>query len=250
VAGTLILVAGFVPAGPIRGTIWLIAIAVDVVSAALNVDEGWQISPGHFAERHGLVIIIALGESVINIGLGVTATGLTGLAMATAIGALIVASAMWWLYFDVVALVAERRLRALTGRARASMARDSYSYLHFPMMAGIVLFALGTRETLLHADAPLESVPRTALLGGVALYLLGHVAFRLRNTRSVNVDRLVVAVVFLGAIPLTTDVDGAYVIAAMAVVLVLTVVYETVRFRTARHEVRDHDAGGDWVRST
>ena len=98
------------------------------------------------------------------------------------------AAALWWIYFDVVALVTERRLvQAPEGRERNALARDSYSYLHFPMVAGIVLGALGLHETLAHVDEPLDAVHAFALLGGTAIYLLAHVALRLRNAHTINV---------------------------------------------------------------
>ena len=112
------------------------------------------------------------------------------------------AAALWWIYFDVVALVTERRLmQAPEGRDRNALARDSYSYLHFPMVAGIVLGALGLEETLAHVDEPLDAVHAFALLGGTAIYLLAHVALRLRNAHTVNVERLGLALVLLRADP-------------------------------------------------
>ena len=105
-----------------------------------------------------------------------------------------VAAAMWWLYFDVVALVAARRLaNAAPGRERNEIARDSFSYLHFPMVAGIVLAALGMKKTLGHVDEELTLVPAAALLGGTAMYLLAHVAFRWRNVHRFSTERLIAA---------------------------------------------------------
>ena len=128
--------------------------------------------PSHFAERFGLIVIIALGESIVAIGVGVdTAEVDAGIVVAAVLGT-VVAAALWWLYFDVVALVAERRLsRAAPGRERNSIGRDSYGYLHMPMVAGIVLLALGMKKTLGHVEEPLKLVPAVALLGGTALYL-------------------------------------------------------------------------------
>ena len=135
--------------------------------------EGWKLVPGHFAERHGLIMIIALGESIVAIGVGVGGELSVGQGVAAVIG-IGLAAALWWLYFDVVALVAARRLeRAEVGRVQNEMARDSYSYLHFLMVAGIILVALGMKKTLGHVDDPLEVVPAFALLGGMACYLLG-----------------------------------------------------------------------------
>ena len=131
--------------------------------------EGWRLVPGHFAERHGLIIIIALGESIVAIGVGAE-VGLTwGIAAAAALG--IAAGGG-----DVVdsTSTSSRWSRPAGSPARPrgpranELARDSYSYLHFPMVAGIILFALGLKKTLGHVDDPLELVPAFALLGGVA----------------------------------------------------------------------------------
>ncbi len=94
------------------------------------------------------------------------------------------AAALWWAYFDLVMLTAERRLSAAQGEERARLARDCYSYLHLPMVAGIIFAALGTEQTLAHVGEPLGTIPAVALCGGVALYLLAHNAFRLRVTRA------------------------------------------------------------------
>ena len=99
------------------------------------------------------------------------------------------AFALWWAYFDVVAIVSERRFRDAQGERRIRIARDSYSYLHLPMIAGIVLLALGVKKTLGHVDEPLETIPAVALFGGIALYYAGHVGFRLRNVGSLNPAR-------------------------------------------------------------
>ena len=116
---------------------------------------------------------------------------------------------MWWIYFDVVALVSARRLvEAPAGRVRNELARDSYSYLHFPMVAGIVLVALGLKKTLAHVDDPLDDVPAFALLGGLALYLLGLVAFRYRHVHTINRRRLLLALLLLAAFPVASEVPS------------------------------------------
>ena len=114
--------------------------------------------------------------------------------VAAAVLGIAVAGALWWLYFDIVALVAERRLvNATVGREQNEIARDSFSYLHFPMVAGIVLLALGMKKTLEHVDEPLKLVPAVAMLGGTALYLLAHVAFRWRNVHRFSAQRVLCA---------------------------------------------------------
>ena len=136
----------------------MLAIAVDWGLPAVSGVEHWQLVPAHFAERHNLVIILALGETVIAIGAGTTVdlTAPVVLAAGLSVG---LAAAFWWIYFDIVAIVTERRLaQAAEGTERNTLARDSYSYLHFPMVAGIVVTALGVHETLAHVDQPLDTV--------------------------------------------------------------------------------------------
>ncbi len=167
--------------GTAQGAVWAVALALDLAGPFFFGAEGWKLVPGHFAERHGLIVIIALGESIVAIGVGAEFGVDAGVVVAAVLG-IAVAAALWWLYFDIVALVAERRLsKAVAGRERNEVARDSFSYLHFPMVAGIVLLALGLKKTLAHVADPLELVPAVAALGGTALYLLAHVAFRWRN---------------------------------------------------------------------
>src|SRR3954471_4398316 len=129
--------------GATQGALWALALALDMAGPLLFGVEGWTLVPGHFAERHGLIVLIAIGESIVAVGAGATAEVDAGVIAAAVLG-VVVAAALWWLYFDVVVIVATRRLaRAPVGRVQNSMARDSYSYLHLPMVAGIVLVALG-----------------------------------------------------------------------------------------------------------
>ncbi len=143
----LLIVASFAD-GTLQGVLWLLALALDAGGPFLFGVEGWKLVPGHFAERHGLIVIIALGESIVAIGVGAEEAMDVGIAAAAVVG-IVIAAALWWAYFDVVALVAERRLEnAAPGRERNAIGRDSFSYLHFPMVAGIVLLALGLKKTL------------------------------------------------------------------------------------------------------
>jgi low temperature requirement protein LtrA len=227
--------------GTAQGALWVAAIVLDAGGPFLFGADGWKIVPGHFAERHGLMIIIALGESIVAIGIGAEGVEVdAGVVLAACLG-IVVTSALWWLYFDVVALVAERRLHnAAPGRERNEIARDSFSYLHFPMIAGIVLLALGLKKALQHVGDPLGTVPASALYGGVSIYLLAHVAFRLRNVGRFSTHRLVVAVLLLALIPVGHEVAATVAVAILAAVLIALIVYETVRFRELRTKMR-HD---------
>jgi len=161
-----LLVAASAFDGPTQGALWALALLIDFGGPAFFGVEGWKVAPTHFAERHGLIIIVALGESIVALGLGASAIPLTaGPLLAATLGVVVVAC-LWWAYFDVVALVAERKLHEQQGVERNKMARDSYSFLHLPMIAGIVLLALGVKKTLAHVDEPLKLEMGTALLGG------------------------------------------------------------------------------------
>jgi low temperature requirement protein LtrA len=229
--------------GALQGGLWILALLLDMGEPYLFGAEGWKLVPGHFAERHGLIFIIALGESIVAIGVGAEGGVDTGVVAAAALG-IAVAAALWWLYFDVVALYAARRLsRAAVGREQNELARDSYSYLHFPMVAGVVLLALGVKKTLGDVGEPLELVPAAATLGGTAVYLFGHVAFRLRNVGSLNRHRLVCAVVLLALVPVAVELPALVTLAILAAVLAALVAYETVRFAEARGRLRAQVAG-------
>ena len=226
----------------VQASIWAVALLLDMLEPFLFGSEGWQLRPGHFAERHGLIIIIALGESIVAIGVGAHGHVDAGVVAAAVLG-IAIAGALWWLYFDIVALVAERRLsNAAVGREQNEIARDSYSYIHFPMVAGIVLLALGMKKTLGHVDHPLETVPEVALLGGAALYLLAHVAFRWRNVHRFSSARLVCAIVLCALIPLATELDALVTLALLAVLLAVLIAYETLHFAELRDKMR-HQLG-------
>ena len=223
--GCGLLIAGSFAGEDLQVALWALALGLDMLGPYLYSAEGWRLMPSHFAERHGLILIIALGESIVAIGIGVTAEIDAGV-VAAAVAGTAVAAALWWLYFDVVALVAERRLSdAEPGREQNEMARDSYSYLHFPMIAGVILVALGMKKTLGDTGEPLEFVTAAALLGGTAAYLLAHVAFRWRNVHTLNRQRLALAIALLALVPLATEVDSLVAVAGLAAVLVALIAY-------------------------
>jgi low temperature requirement protein LtrA len=198
--------------------------------------------PRHFAERHGLIIIIALGESIVAIGAGADTSLDAGIVTAAVLGIALTA-AMWWAYFDVVAIFATRHLEeAPVGRVQNEIARDSYSFLHFPMIAGIVLVALGLKKTIGHVDHHLEIVPAFALLGGLAIYLLAHVAFRYRNVHTLSLRRLLVAIILVAMIPLATEVSAIAALAGVTVIAWALITYEALRYGEARARVRHQAA--------
>jgi low temperature requirement protein LtrA len=245
IASVLLLAAGFLDAGPARFALWALAIVISLAAPLLSGTSGWRVSPGHFAERHALIVIIALGESIVSIGIGAAGLPLDAREITAATLGLVLACCLWWLYFDVVAPAAERRLHAAApGAERNALARDSFSYLHLPMVGGIVLFALGAKKVLAAPDDSLKQIALVALCGGLAMYLLAHVAFRWRNIGSVNIQRTVVAAVLLAAIPLLAGLPALAVLTMVALLMVALVAYEAIRFREMRHQIRFHGAAG------
>ncbi len=242
IAISLLVVASLFD-GLAQGAIWLLALALDMGGPYLFGSEGWKLVPGHFAERHGLIVIIALGESIVAIGVGAGELDFgVGVAAVLGVG---LAAAMWWAYFDIVAIVSGRRLiDAEPGRARNEMARDSYSYLHLLMVAGIVLVALGMKKTIAHVDGHLDAVIAFALLGGVALYLFGHVAFRYRHIQTINRQRTMLAIVILALIPAAMEVPALATLATVTVLLWAMIAYETRLYGEGRYRVRHPETAG------
>ncbi len=226
--------------GLAQGGMWALALLLDMGGPYLFGSEGWKLVPGHFAERHGLIIIIALGESIVAIGSGADTSLTVGIAAAAVVGILLSAT-LWWAYFDVVALVSARRLvRATEGREQNELARDSYSYLHFPMVAGVVLVAVSLKKTLADVDDPLAIVPAFALLGGVAFYLLGLVGFRWRHVRTINRQRLLLSLAMFALLPAAVELPALATLVIVTVLLAAMITYETISYGEGRTRVR-HD---------
>jgi low temperature requirement protein LtrA len=237
IGALLLVLAGFLD-GDVRIAVWLVALAIDYLGPlAIGVGGGWRVAPEHFAERHGLIVLIALGESIIAIGLGAGLELDTGVIVAATLG-IVVVSALWWLYFDVAAIIARRRLVQATGIALHRLALHAYSYLHLPMIAGIVLFALGLKTTVDHPGDALATVPAVALCGGAALYLLAHITFLVRATGRVFRRRTIGAVALLALIPLAVEIPALVALALVSAVCTFVVAYEVLRHREHRVQVR------------
>ena len=240
---SLILLAGFLE-GRVRIAVWVVALAVDYLGpSVVGAGRGWRVAPEHFAERHALIILIALGESIIAIGLGAGLVLDAGVLVGAALG-IVVVSALWWLYFDVAAIFIRRRLMAVTGLELHRLALHTYSYLHLPLVAGIVLFALGLKTTLDHPGEALDTVPAVALCGGAALYLAAEVAILFRTTRRVFRRRTVGMVVLLALIPAALAIPALAALACVSAVCAFVVAYEAIRHREHRLQVRHPEIVG------
>jgi low temperature requirement protein LtrA len=238
-AGPLLIVGAAFLDGPPQAAVWVAALAIDYLGVLIGRGEGWRVSPAHFAERHGLIVIVALGESVVAIGVGAAGLPLeAGIVVAAVLGIAVVA-ALWWAYFDVFAVYVQRRLSETRGATQATLARDYYSYLHLPLIAGIVLFALGLKKTIEHVGEPLAAVPALALCGGLSLYFLTHVGFRLRLDRSFGRGRPVTAVLLLALTPAALELPALAALALVAAVCAALIVYDVVHYREERARVRE-----------
>jgi low temperature requirement protein LtrA len=244
----LVLAAGFVEGGS-RLALWVIAILVLYSGPLFDRGRGWRISPAHFSERYGLVVIIALGESIVAVGVAAAGEAPTAEIIAAAVLGLAVIGALWWAYFDVFALLAARQLSDTSGVTRARLARDYYSWMHMPMIAGIVLFALGLETTTHEGREPLAAIPAVALCGGLSLYYLTHVVMRVRlvhfvrRTTSerpgwIGPGRLAAAIGTLAMIPVTLAVPALVALALLAAMCWALIVWDVRHYREHRVEVR------------
>jgi low temperature requirement protein LtrA len=217
---------------------WGAAAAIAYVGPLIGHMRGWRLSPDHFVERFGQIILIALGESVVAIGVGVGERDLgPRLIIAVLLGIAVVAC-LWWAYFDWVVYVAKRRLTEAPDHRRAALARDVYSYLHLPMVGGIVLFAFGLQTALHDTAASLAILPAFGLVGGVALYLLAHVALRLRIGGGFGRGRPAAVVLLLALLPVATRVDADVALGAAAAICVALIAYEVLSHRGDRADIR------------
>lgn len=236
----LLIIAGFIDPGPVRATLWTVALIVTLGAPFVSGTQGWYIRPGHFAERHGLIIIIALGESLVALGLSASEEQQTFTVVTASLMGLALVACLWWIYFDVVSRVAEMVLARLEGSERNAVARDVYSYIHFFMILGIVLVALGLKKSLLGVDKPLAVVASVGLFGGAALYLLGHMTARLRLMGGINPWRLALTIMLLCLIPVGTQIPAYVSVSLLLVLLVAGIGQALYAYREQRHRIRYH----------
>jgi low temperature requirement protein LtrA len=235
---TLILAAGFVDGA--RTWLWLTALASTYVGAGLSGSRGWQLHPSHLAERYGLVLIIALGEAFVSIGIGATGIGIGLGEVVAAVLGILVATSFWLAYFDFFSIRGEQLLGDLEGEERVALARDVYAYAHLPMIVGIVLFAFAMKTIVGHVGDELNSPAAFALCGGSALYLLTYSAVRIRIERRFRVSRgrFVAALLFLLVLPLATTIPAVAALALVTAIWLALHTYELVWWREARAESR------------
>jgi low temperature requirement protein LtrA len=249
VVGPLIILAAGFSDGTVQTSLWILAILALYAGPLIDRGQGWHISPAHFAERYGLIVIIALGESIVAIGFGAAGIRIEPSIVAAAVLGLAVSAALWWAYFDVFAVLGEQQLSATSGTTRARLARDNYSYLHLPMIVGIVGFALGLKITTHDVSEPLDIVPAVAMCGGLSLYYGAHVVMRIRLVflvRRTTEDRpgwigpgrLAAAIAMLLLIPAAIALPALAALALVAAVGWALIAWDVIHYREHRVEVR------------
>ena len=228
--------SGFVP----LEAWWATALLFEFGTMYLNM-SGWRVSASHFSERHGLIFIIALGEAVISIGIGAHSLTLYEGVLIPALLGLGVIVALWWTYFDVNALAAERRLASVRGTERSELSRDAYTYLHLPMVIGAIFFSLGVKMTLAHTDEVLQTIPAAALCGGLVLYLLGQIGFRMRCGGSLAKARVLAVLALAALFSASGLITALALLSAVSLSFALLIAWETVAQRESRRLIRSDE---------
>jgi low temperature requirement protein LtrA len=244
--GTTLLLIAAQTTGTAQTLLWLGALVGDYFGTAFAGTRWRLTSPGHFAERHGLIILVALGESIVATGIGIAKVPVSLPIVAAVLLGLAISGALWWAYFDVTSMLTEQALAEATGERQIRLARGGYTFLHLPMIIGIVLMSLGLKKAIGYVAGvdehtladPLYGVPLAALYGGAALYLLAHVWFKHYLTGNLSVVRTSVAVLLLVLAPVMALVPALVSLTVLAVVVMALVAFETHRYRELRHAVR------------
>ncbi len=221
----LLIVAGFFD-GIVQGTLWAVALTIDYAVPYIRGNEGFYIYAEHFVERYRLIIIIALGEILIETGFSATELDLGSrqiLGIVLGMGFVIT---LWWLYFDYLVSSAECRLVNTEGHERAVRALISYSYVHFLLVGGIIFSALGIEELVAHLGSPPELIPAVALYGGGALFLFGRGVFQWRETDHISIPGLIISVVICLFIPLGTRLPALTALGFIFLLFAGLVTYE------------------------
>jgi len=236
-AALVVLAGGFVD-GDARPYLWLGALVIDVAGTLAPAQAGFRVSASHFAERFALIVIIALGESIVAIGVA-TANLERDWAFAAAVAiAFAGVAALWWTYFDFTAIAAERSLKRAGPEARAPLARDVYTFFHYPIVLGIILYAVAAKKTLADPAEPLSESGRWALGLGIAVFLLGFVLARYRAVRRIAWERVAAGAAALVVAVALDGTDAVVTLSVVIAILVASIAIETVRLREIRADVK------------
>jgi low temperature requirement protein LtrA len=237
VAALVALVGGFVDPD-YRAWVWLASLVIDVLGTFTVARLDWHVSPSHFAERFALIVIIALGESIVAIGVGTSHLTRDATYALSVTVAFVGVAALWWAYFDFTAIAAERSLRRATSTARGPLARDVFSLFHYPIVLGIILYAVAAKKTLEHPLDPLSKAGRWSLGLGVALFFVAFALMRFRVIRRVAWERLGAAALALGLSVVLRGPDAIVTLGIVICVVLASVAIEAARLHDFRANLR------------
>jgi low temperature requirement protein LtrA len=230
-AGMALLLVGSVLGETARTVLWTAAVAIDYAGPAWLTRERLrglqQVAVAHFSERYGLFVIICLGESIVAIGVSAEGQPVDADLLLGGMFGLLATIGLWWTYFDRFASTAEARLRDHDDPVLA--AADGYSYLHLPIVVGIIVFAVGIKVTIQDVGEPASDAARLALCGGLAMFLIGNVAFRLRMVGATGYAKPVGAAALLAVSAFAGGASALWITAAATLVLLAVCALETLQ---------------------
>jgi low temperature requirement protein LtrA len=238
IPGTLLVViAGFVEGGP-RALVYVVAVVVLVASGAAAERSGaFRIATAHFAERHSLIVIIALGESLIAVGGASSGLESTARSATAIVVGVVGVLALWWAYYDWFAGKTEQYLHDTQSERQAAFARDAYTFGHFPLVFGIVAFAVAVEEAVAHPRRPLETFALFGLGVGISLYLVTTAAIHLRSGGGVLGERIAAAAAMALLAVAARDLDAIFSLTAAVVLLLAALTVEWLRHRVTPRAV-------------
>jgi low temperature requirement protein LtrA len=238
VGGLVTVLIGALVGGTGQYIFWGLTILLDVVAAAIGGrSEGWNLHPEHFAERHGLFVIIALGETLIVAAGGVTGADLTGDLIAAAVLAVAITGGLWWTYFVRAKSMLEHAMEGAQGAQQSMLARDVYSLIHFPMLCGVVAYAVAVEAAIAHPAEPLRMEAQIALAVGILLFIGGMAVAIWRAAGRLPLPRLVIAAVTAVAIVLASGAAPAVSLTiALAGIIVVAVIEQRSGMAFNQHE--------------
>jgi low temperature requirement protein LtrA len=233
IAPGFVLAGGLVANETLRTALWAVSIAVDLVGVLVAGNKNdWRVSPAHFAERYALIVIIALGESISRLGSGTGGLphdALFALSVSVAFAGVV---ALWWAYFGFVSAAVERALRETAPTERGPLARDVFSIFHYPVVLGIVFFAVAAKKVIARPGDPLSAAGRAALGLGVALFLVGFLLGRYRVVREISRERAAAAALALLAVVVLRALPAVALLAVVSAVVAIAGAVESEAMRS------------------
>ena len=239
-AGFLAVIAGGYLGGNMQYWCWGLAIAFDVIAAIVaGGSDSWNLHPRHFSERHGLFVIIALGETLIIAASAVTEEYWNGYLLLVSLLAVGLTCCLWWLYFFRAKEKLEHAMASKTGGARSALGRAVYSLLHFPLLCGLIIYAYAIEEAMLHPDGAMTGTARIALALGILIFSSGIVITNLRATGKILFPRIIITFVTAAVVYFMDGIQTWYSLLIALIGLMIICIWEEI----APIESEEHSSG-------